>query len=127
MIDKVFFRQSGVFEFSVVGILGYNELFQIAFEIANKNLVILGGKQPKYVVIVFLQMAKQMQKYRILRTTERTVVLPPHCRIKNVIEQLLAQFFKQKLLGFKMGIKGGSADIGSINDLLYRYLMVILF
>jgi hypothetical protein len=43
--------------------------------------------------------------------------------VENVAEQLLAQFLQQVVLGFKMGIEGGSADISPVDDVRHGDLM----
>ena len=47
-------------------------------------------------------------------------------RIEDMAKQLLAKSFQQIVLGFKMGIKCGSANVGGFYDLVYRDLVEIL-
>jgi hypothetical protein len=61
-----------------------------------------------------------MQKYGIRPLAGKNMLVPvllTACSIKNMTEKLLTKGFQQKILGLKMGIKGGSAHICLLNDL----------
>mgnify|MGYP003298982605 CR=1 FL=1 len=47
--------------------------------------------------------------------------------INNMVEDLGAHLPHQIILCFKMGIKGCAPDIGSVDDILHRYIIIILF
>lgn len=46
-----------------------DKLFKTAAEISQKQFIVLRGKQRKDVVIVFVQMSEQVQKYRAFSGT----------------------------------------------------------
>ena len=63
-----------------------------------------------------------MQKYGIRRRCVAAVDVPvgvTHCGVDDVTEQLLAQVLQKIVLGLKMRVKRGAADIGCVDDLLY--------
>jgi hypothetical protein len=72
---------------------------------------------------------EEMQKYRIRRIAiENMPVLAMvvGC-IENMAEQLFAQFFQKEVLGFKMRIECGSANVRLPDDLAHGDLTEIPF
>lgn len=50
-----------------------NENFELTFEISQKQFVILRRQQFKNVIVIFLQMAEQMEKNRAFALTFKNV------------------------------------------------------
>jgi hypothetical protein len=48
-------------------------------------------------------------------------------RVKDMAKKLFTKGFQQKILGFKMGVEGGSSYVRFPNDLSHRNLPVSLF
>lgn len=130
MINPETLGQSGALSAFKQRKLADDEIPQTVFEVAQKKLVIPAGQQLQNMVVVSLQMLKQVQKDRIGGIAVKKV---PVLRssgvsgIKDVAEELLAEFFQEKVLGLKMGIEGGTAYISPVDDLAYGDLSEIFF
>ena len=77
------------------------------------------------MVIVFLQVAEQVEKGRFGGIApEDLVILAAQ---GNVLKQGVTQCFQQIVLGLEMGIKGGSADVRPGDNIPHGDLGVLLF
>ena len=103
--------------------------FQIYPEVPQKQFVVPTGKQGENMVVVVLNMLQQVQKHRCCAATIKNmpVFVFIFFSIKYMAEQFLTKGFQQKILGFKMGIEGGAANIRSFYDFSHRDLAVIFF
>ena len=129
MADPIAFRQ--FFRLSVCENrqLGCHQILKITTEVLQKQIVILAGQQLEDLIIISLQMPEQMQKHRLAGSAIKNMVMVRtffQSIIKNMAEKLLAQSLEQIVLGFKMGIEGGSTYIGPLDNLPYRDLPKIL-
>lgn len=100
-------------------------------KILKKQMVILAAKQLQDPIVVFLQMLKKMQEngVRGVATEDMTVTTGTFfgC-VENMTKQLLTQFLQKEILGFEMGIKGGTAYVcpldyipnGDLRQTLFR-------
>ena len=98
----------------------FNKMLQIAFEIAQEQVIILGREQEQDIVVIFLQMPQQVQEDGIRRIAVENmavVLAGVLLGIEKMAEQLFTQRFQQCVLGFEMGIEGRSAHVGGGNDL----------
>ena len=49
------------------------------------------------------------------------------CRIENMTKQLSAKLLEQKVLGFKMGVEGGSSNVRKLDYFSNGDAVVMLF
>ena len=120
MMDPKSMGKSGVLSDLKGFILCLNQLCQAGFEILQKKLVILTDQQIQKMVVILLNVLKQMQKNRFRCITFKNMpVMTSACIrcVEDMTKQLLAEGFQKMILGFKMGIKGRSANIGLLDDL----------
>ena len=81
------------------------------------------------MVVIILQMLKQVQKNRVRTVAVENMSMSAPAvvlRVEYMAEQLPAKLFQQGILGFKMGVKGGPANIRSFYNFSNRYLIKVL-
>ena len=100
--------------------VAFNERLQLAAEIFEEKFVVLGGQQSQNIVVVLLQMLKQMQEDGVrtvaMENMSVSVSGGVFC-VEDMTKQLPAKFFQEKILGFKVGVEGGPADVRQGDDL----------
>jgi len=82
------------------------------------------------MIVVLFKMLEKMQNNGANRITRENVLVPfssANGGIKNVTKQLLTKLLKQKILGFKMRVKRGSANVSGFYNFSYGYFFVMLF
>jgi hypothetical protein len=69
-------------------------------------------------------MPEKVQKGRVGAITVKNVLMVMifvvFC-IKDMAKKLFTKLLEKKILGFKVGVKGCSADIGTLDDFTNRY------
>ena len=108
--------------------MAFNKLLKIIAEISQEKLVISRTEQNKNVVVIIFYVLQQMKENRLRASAveNMSVVMSGVAfRVEYMAEKLFAVFLEQKILGFKMGVKGGSAYVGALNNFSHRYLIEV--
>ena len=111
-------RKRFIFAGSKQGKMTFRQLLQVGPEVPQKQLVVLGGQKGENMVVVLLQMLKKVQKNRIRSFAVKNVPMAVFLAlcVKYMAKQFFTIFLQQKILGFKMGIEGGSAHIRPVDN-----------
>lgn len=127
MIYQKIPRQRRGVKKSLVGVLRQNQLFEIAFEITQKNLIVLRGKKSENVSVIFLQVTQKMEKNRVAGTAAGIMIMTvrqAHGGVDYMSEKLLTQILEKIIFCFKMSIKSSSAYVGGVDYILNGNLIV---
>ena len=127
VVEPKVLRELVAFSCGEQGQLALDQPGQIAFEVLQKQLIILSCQKLQNLIIVSLQVPEQVQKHGIrgVAVKNMLVVVAFH-GVKEVAKQLFTQGLQQILLGFKVGIEGGSAHIRQLDDLAHGDLTEVL-
>ena len=98
-----------------------NEELKLILKVSPEKVCAFAGKNTKIPGVIILQMIENMGQHGIggvLITGKIMTLLRGKMLVKNMLEQFLACVFEEVIPGLKMGVKGASAYIGPVNDIL---------
>lgn len=88
MVDPIAFRQFVPLHRIKQGEPALHQLQKSLLETSQEPFIVAAGKQLQHVVVVFLNMPKQMQEHRVGSIARKNVIVPAPLfrRVKNVAE-----------------------------------------
>ena len=96
----------------------------LSTEIIEEQTVILRREQVENASVVLPQVTEEVEKHRVLCPSAGTGHLT-QSGVRDVAEQVGAEVTEQVLLGLEMGVEGGAAHVGGVEDVLHRNLVIV--
>lgn len=103
---------------------------EAVLKIAEEELVALAGQKLQYVIVILLKVLEQMAEHGVGPVgvgVEAVGVARIGGGADNVAEEGFTQGPQQIVLGLEVGVEGGSAHVGGVDDLLHRDFVVAFF